>query len=163
MGLRPLAGYALGAHVSPRRVGQRASAAATKGGTERAQLELTARGGDHLRGHARAQDGGSDTFFAQKWARRQTENAGPSGSPIRSSWLQPRPTLPPEKCAAWAWRAETRRDEHIYPHHSPPLVRSTRAARSPALQPTFRGDWPPQSAVTAARRAHTRTRNTKLR
>jgi hypothetical protein len=42
-----------------------------------------------------------------------------------------------------------------------PLVRSARAARSPALQPTFRGDWPPQSAVAAARRAHTRTRNTR--
>ena len=163
MGSRPLAGCALGAHVSPRRVGQRAPRAATKGRTEKAQLELTARGGDHLRGHGRARDGGSDTFFAQKWARRQTENAGSTGRPIRSSWLQPRPTLPPEKCAAWAWR-------DIYPHgetfiHTTryPLVRSARAARSSALQPTFRGDWPPQSTVTAARRAHTRTRNTKLR
>ena len=42
MGLHPLAGYALGAHVSPRRVGQRAPGASTKGLTERAQLELTA-------------------------------------------------------------------------------------------------------------------------
>jgi len=58
-----------------------------------------------------------------------------------------------EKCAAWTFIHTTRY----------PLVRSARAARSPALQPTFRGDWPPQSAVTAARRAHTRTRNTKLR
>ena len=64
MGLRPLAGCALGAHVSPRRVGQRAPGASTKGLTERAQLELTARGGDHLRGHGRARDGGSGTFFA---------------------------------------------------------------------------------------------------
>ena len=58
-----------------------------------------------------------------------------------------------EKCAAWTFIHTTRY----------PLVRSARAARSSALQPTFRGDWPPQSAVTAARRAHTRTRNTKLR
>ena len=31
MGLRPLAGYALGAHVSPRRVGQRAPRAHKRG------------------------------------------------------------------------------------------------------------------------------------
>ena len=41
VGLRPLAGCALGAHASPRRVGQRAPGAATKGRTERAQLELS--------------------------------------------------------------------------------------------------------------------------
>ena len=63
MGLRPLADRTLGAHVSPRRAGQRAPGAATKGRTERAQLELTARGGDHLRGHGRARDGGSATFL----------------------------------------------------------------------------------------------------
>ena len=163
MGLRPLAGYALGAHVSPRRAGQQAPAAVTKGLTERAQLELTARGGDHLRGHARAQDGGSGTFFAQKRARRQTENAGSSGSPIRSSWLQPRPTRPAEKCAAWAWRAEIIHTTCIIHTTRYPLVRSARAARSPALQPTFRGDWPPQSTGETIRRARTRTCDTKLR
>ena len=35
LGWRPLAGRALGAHISPRRVGQRAPGAATKGRTER--------------------------------------------------------------------------------------------------------------------------------
>ena len=41
VGLRPLAGCALGAHASPRRVGQRAPGVATKGRTEMAQLELS--------------------------------------------------------------------------------------------------------------------------
>jgi len=99
-------------------------------------------------------------LFAQKRARRQTENAGSSGSPIHSSWLQPRPTLSTEKCAAWAWRAETSITSTFIHTTRHQLARSARAAPSPALQPTFRGDWPPQSAMAAARRARTRTRDT---
>ena len=163
MGLRPLAGCALGAHVSPRRVGQRAPGASTKGLTERAQLELTAaveiiyvamveletEAAVHfLRKNGRA-------YRQRTRAPRAVQSAARGSSHGQLSRL---------KSAPHGHGAHRRAHTSTFIHTTRyPLVRSARAARSPALQPTFRGDWPPQSAVTAARRAHTRTRNTKLR
>ena len=162
--MRPLAGCALGAHASPRRVGQRAPGVATKGRTEMAQLELSPHAAEIIYVAMIELETEAAVHFLRKNGRayrqrtrapRAVQSAARGSSHGQLSRLKVRRMgmASAEKCAAWTFIHTTRY----------PLVRSARAARSPALQPTFRGDWPPQSAVTAARRAHTRTRNTKLR
>ena len=131
MGLRPLAGCALGAHVSPRRVGQRAPGASTRGAQ---------RGPNSSSQHA------AEIIYVamvelETEAQRYLLCAKTGAQTDRERGLirQSGPQLvasaaansPDRKVRRMGMARGDIDHEHIYPHHCHPLVRAARAAPSP--------------------------------